>query len=273
MPDGYMNPADLAHDQTATKTAREVSKIQFPYFDLGESINVARIMRDKGGAAPLSRDQLAAALGMKVSSGAFGAKIQAARMFGICEAVGDKTRITQLGFEAIDSDEARARAARAQAFLSVPLYRRTYDEFRNRQLPPRPHGLEQAFISFGVAEKRKSNARWAFDRSAKQAGFFDNGEDRLIAPVVTSYQLEDAALEPSVAPERSTSHADPASARREPSVSLHPFIEGMLQTLPEPHSEWSIAERIKWLRAAASIFGVLYTSDDKDDIEVNSRPL
>jgi hypothetical protein len=35
----------------------------------------------------------------------------------------------------------------------------------------------------------------------------------------------------------------------------HPFIVGLLKTLPEPEGEWSIAGRVKWLQAASNIFG------------------
>ncbi len=39
---------------------------------------------------------------------------------------------------------------------------------------------------------------------------------------------------------------------------LHPLILGLLKTLPELGSEWTIAERVKWLQTASSIFGLIY---------------
>jgi hypothetical protein len=47
----------------------------------------------------------------------------------------------------------------------------------------------------------------------------------------------------------------------------HPFVDGLLKTLPEPGEEWSIAGRVKWLQAASNIFGLIYTTKDEDDVE------
>jgi hypothetical protein len=89
-------------------------------------------------------------------------------------------------FDILDKDEAQARSAKARAFLNVPLYDKTFQEFWNCQLPPRPHGLENAFVSFGVAAKQKDKARHAFENSARLAGFFEHGNDKLVAPVIAS---------------------------------------------------------------------------------------
>lgn len=42
---------------------------------------------------------------------------------------------------------------------------------------------------------------------------------------------------------------------------VHPFIQGLLQTLPEPESEWAAADRAKWLQTAANIFDLIYEGD------------
>src|SRR6476646_3426990 len=41
----------------------------------------------------------------------------------------------------------------------------------------------------------------------------------------------------------------------------HPFIEGLLKTLPEPETEWKSADRVKWLQTAANIFDLIYKGD------------
>jgi hypothetical protein len=41
----------------------------------------------------------------------------------------------------------------------------------------------------------------------------------------------------------------------------HPFIEGLLKTLPEPESDWPAAARVKWLQTAANIFDLIYKGD------------
>jgi hypothetical protein len=51
-------------------------------------------------------------------------------------------------------------------------------------------------------------------------------------------------------------------------LERHPFIEGLLKTLPETDSEWSTAGRLKWLQAASNIFGLIYTTKDTDDADM-----
>ena len=48
---------------------------------------------------------------------------------------------------------------------------------------------------------------------------------------------------------------------------LHPFIQGLLQTLPEPGSEWPLDEQATWLETAAHIFGLMYQRRGKIQIE------
>jgi hypothetical protein len=265
MPDGTIISEMLHADDSVNQATavRGTSKIQFPYFDLDEAISVARVMRDAGGNALFSRDQLAAALKHPSNSGAFSAKLQAAKLFGLTEYVGGKIRVTQLGFDILDTE--RARSARVEAFLTVPLYRRAYEEYRGKTLPARPHGLERAFVDLGVLPKRGQNARWAFERSARQAGFFDRGEDRLVAPIVN--EQTEATTE---APSASSPIAPPSQpTKRENVVSQrHLLIDGLLETLPEPYTNWALGERVRWLGAAANIFDVLFSSDDEGDVEI-----
>src|SRR6202044_3596112 len=103
-------------------------------------------------------------------------KVATARIFGLVTYSGGKYELTNSGFAIVDKDEKRQRAARAEGFLKVALYRRVYDEFKGKQLPPRPHALEQAFVRFGVSPKQKETARQIFDKSANQAGFFSTGQ-------------------------------------------------------------------------------------------------
>jgi hypothetical protein len=39
---------------------------------------------------------------------------------------------------------------------------------------------------------------------------------------------------------------------------LHPFIQGLLDTLPAPETNWTIEGRAKWLQAAAHCFDLIY---------------
>jgi hypothetical protein len=198
-------------------------------------------------------------------SGNFVQKVTTARIFGLVAFAGGRYELSNLGFDVLDSDEKRQRAAKAASFLTVPLYRRTYDEFKGKQLPPRPHGLELAFVKFGVATKQKTNARLAFDKSATQAGFFQNGQDRLIEPIIGAVPSVDRGRPTT---DENGSYSDGASAEKTaPDTSgFHPFIQGLLETLPEPQTNWAIEGRAKWLQAAANIFDLIYKGSGEIDI-------
>jgi len=241
---------------------REQSTISFPYVDLDSAISVAEAMR-KAGAVPMSRDQVAVAAGMSANSGAFLNKLSATRMFGLVTVGGGQVILTPLAFLALDDgDDDRGKAARAEAFLNVPLFRKIYDEFRGRQLPPRPHGLEQALISFGVANNQKGTARGTFDRSAQQAGFFPDGrQDRLVAPIrrsSTSRQEEPVGEVRAAAGTIAGTSTMIGGASISAPAQLHPFIQGLIAALPPVGSEWPAAERANWLQAAANNFNLMY---------------
>jgi hypothetical protein len=162
------------------KFERVSSTIQFPYTDMSDAITIAEGLL-KGGGVALSRDQLAAALSLAPGGGGFATKLSTARIFGVIDPSSGKYQLTDLGFEIVDA--GRQQEAKVKAFLNVELYKRVYDEFRGKLLPPRPHGFENALLNFGVSPKSAKPARLAFEKSARMAGFFPNAaEDRLVMP-------------------------------------------------------------------------------------------
>lgn len=258
-------------EQRKPKFERVPSKIQFPYSDLSDAISVAEGLL-KGGGVPLSRDQLAAAMGLAPGGGGFATKIATARTFGILESVAGKYQLTELGYEIVDA--SRQAEAKVKAFMNVELFKRTFDEFRNKLLPPRPHGLDAAFISFGVTAKNTRFARPAFEKSARLAGLYPGGnEDRLVMPFgpvgPPTFIADDSKT-----PLMSFAAEQPAAAPTPPPVmsSLHASIAGMLEELPPPKSEWSKVEQADWLDALAGMFRVIYKSADRGEIEVSYKP-
>lgn len=244
------------------------SAIAFPYMDLENAISVARAILENGGL-PCTREQLAGALKQSPSSGNFILKTAAARHFGLVEFNQGKFHLTQTGAAVLSRDEQEEKAARAQAFLNVALYRRAYDEFRGRQLPPRPHGLEQAFVQFGVSPKQKDVARQVFEKSARQAGFFNVDPDRLIEPIIgPSMGPTGPALErpPEASAETIVTGAlRTITAHR---TQLDSLVQGLVDRLPPPGEKWEHEKRAKWLRILASNFDAVYTSDDEDKVIV-----
>lgn len=196
-------------------------------------------------------------------------KVATARIFGVIETSQGKYHLTDLGYAIVD--KVRERAARVDAFLKVPLYQKLYEQFRNRQLPPRPAALEHTFVTLGVVATQKERARQAFDRSAQQAGFFDQGgKDRLIRPPVAGLAgappvdaAEDAGGGAGEIPPDNNEGLNRGGNGGGGGRRLHPFVQGLLDTLPEPQTTWTVEGRAKWLQAAANIFDLIYKGDGK----------
>lgn len=52
--------------------------------------------------------------------------------------------------------------------------------------------------------------------------------------------------------------------------TYHPFIEGLLESLPEPGTNWAIEGRAKWLQAAALNFDLMYKGSG--EIRITAAP-
>ena len=189
-----MSEEVVMHDAGAGSGRRERSTIAFPYGDLEAGIAIARALLEHGGGEG-DLNSLAAWAGHDSSkSGTFRNKVYASRDFGLVEIEKTEVQLTPLGHDIVDSE--REAAARADAFLSVPLYRAIYDDLDGKRLPP-DGGLENKMHSLGVGQKQVAKARQVFARSAEQAGFFTFGRDRLVKPTAArARQLEEQETDP-----------------------------------------------------------------------------
>lgn len=262
----FERPSDEAGD-----SRREQSTIGFPYLDLDAAIEVARAIYNRSGLGSCDLDELAAEMGQTMS-GAFRQKTGTAKTFDLVDKDSKSSiKLSQLGRQIISPDTERA--ARAEAFMRVPLYAAIYDKYKGHLLPP-TKALEREMQAVGVSSKQTDKARQAFERSAKQANFFESGEDRLVRPRVdldtreigqggvkeTEAIGEDEKL-------RSGGSGGFGGGR---GSDLHPFIQGLLDKIPEPETDWSADARAKWLQTAASIFGLIYKGDG--EITVSVKP-
>jgi len=237
---------------SAGVSTRERSKIQFPYNPLNDGVEIARAIFQNGGQQG-TMDQVAAwSKHGTTNSGTFKLKLYAARMFGLIEIDGDTIRLTELGNDILDPQ--KERQARAHAFLNVPLYREIFEKYKGKMLPSDP-GLEAEMINLGVAAKQKDRARRIFQHSAQQAGLFALGRDLLILPGGMSQQK---VKELPPARNEHPKAQDQAPPQFYPGSDLHPFIRGLLETLPPPESIWPSDKRTQWLKTAENIFGLIY---------------
>lgn len=235
---------------------REQSTISFPYQDLDEGIEIAKAIHQLHGSQSQT-DQIAAHIGQSLTSSSFKMKIATAKIFGlVTTSSGGMVSLTSLGSKIADAQQEKA--ARVEAFLTVPLYKAVYEQFKGTVLPPQ-NGLEAAIGTLGVALKQRERARQVLQRSAQQAGFFQFGTDRLIMPAIKASATAAPAVDP----------ADDAAGDKKRKTKdedggeeLHPFIKGLLKKLPTPESEWPMENRAKWLQAAINIFDLMYTDSD-----------
>ncbi|MBI1187664.1 MAG: hypothetical protein GC206_10115 [Alphaproteobacteria bacterium] len=248
---------------------REQSGISFPYVDLDTAIAVARDIQQIGGQS-CEAEQLAGLWRISAAGGNFRARYAPARTFGLLTAEKGSFTLTALGMRIVD--RTQEAAARVDAFLNVPLYKAVYEKYRNYQLPGTP-ALEGEMVRLGVVPKQKGLARQVFLRSARQAGFFWAGEDRLVRPnVAASAGPAPETLRQEAADGASISAQSPPrfGGGGSGTGGYHPFIEGLLQTLPEPGTVWTVEGRAAWLRAAAQNFTLIYQGEGKIDIEATS---
>jgi hypothetical protein len=151
-----------------TARKRDRTLIEFPYTDLKRAQELTKALADAGGKVWIDQTNLAVAMDMSAAGGTFRGRLSAARMFGLVETEGAKVRISDLGLLVLE--EATAKAARAEAFLRVPLYKAMHEAYAGLVLPPAA-AVERQMATFGVPPKQTERARQAFASSAQEAGF------------------------------------------------------------------------------------------------------
>lgn len=236
------------------------STIRFPYLDQDDSVKFAKAIHAVAGNS-CTRDALAGYLKVSAKAGGFNLRAGTAKMFGLVDSDKGMFSLTDLGKRIVEPH--KEKAARAESFLLIPLYRRVFDQYRNQMLPAN-QALEKAMEQMGVAPKQADKARQAFQRSATQAGYFAFGSDRLIAPQGAS----PTDNPPPPPPENFRSGKLGNGGGGEP-PHTNPFIQGLLSKLPPENAEWPVDLRRKWLQLAISVFEVSYKPGPDDGGELS----
>jgi hypothetical protein len=264
------NVSDLIFPQTEpanTESKRERSTIEFPYQSLDDAVRVACGVHQAGGTGCLW-EQLAAQINLAANGGAFRLQVITARVFGLVRSGSGRVELTPLGLRIVDQQQERQ--ARTEAFLTVPLYKAIYEKFKGTQLPP-PPGLEREMIALGVSSKQGDKARQAFMRSAKQAGFFEFSQDRLVLPANTGLAAPSVSIvDKNESPPKDFNQNSGGNGGG--GEGLDPLIQGLISRLPKIGDEWPVSARAKWLRIAANAFDLIY-GETTDEIEIKIKPL
>jgi len=253
-----------AEGAKGAKQERERSTIEFSYLGLDAAMEIAKAVHARGGTRA-GTDEVAAQMGESATSGPFRAKITNSRVFGLTTYASGVITLTPIGSRLADPDQEKA--AKAEAFLQVPLYRRLYEEYKGSVLPPTNAALENVIVAMGVAPKQKDKARQAFQRSAALAGFFAYGTTKLVYPAVDGGESK-PLVKPRINGDEEVPNekggAGSGNGGGGGGGQLHPFVQGLLEELPQPHTDWPLEGRKKWLQSALSIFDLIYESSDGD---------
>lgn len=247
------------------------SGTSYPYYNLDDSIKVARIVYEKGGGT-CSRDQLAALLGYKTStSGTFISRIYAAKQFGLIQFSGDTVSITERAqpilHPVMPDDGIKARV---EAFLAVPLFSNTFEKFKGTSLPALV-GLENLFrTEYKIVEDRIKPALRVLLDSADQSGLFKTtgARSRMILPVFATNHPKQTQSGVT----GSQDHPPPTDKEKHTSGNgsdgsppgIHPALIAMLRELPRPGSVWSKIKKERFLTAFRSILDVIYPDLEED---------
>lgn len=265
------------NEESSADNRREQSSIAFPYGDQDAAIEVARAIYNRSGLGSCDLDELAAEMG-QVIGGAFRLKTATARTFSLVDKEGKSSvKLTDLGRQILMPDTEKA--ARVESFMGVPLFAAIYDAYRGHLLPPMK-ALEREMQKLGVSSKQTDKARQAFERSARQAGFFDSGDDRLVRPKVDlPTKRIDSDPAGNSGDKGGNGDADGSNNATDNNANrgggsggggtvrgAPEFMKVLIDRLPPAGEEWSTEARVKWLRAAASIFDLVYAGESTINI-------
>lgn len=258
------------HKGAVNVSKRERSSIEFPYGDLDDAVLLAKAVHHIGGQS-CTLDQLAAHQKQSATSGAFRLRTSYPRIFGFAETERGTIRLTDLGLRLVDPEQEGQ--ARVESFLQVPLYKAIYEKYKGYTLPPAV-ALEREMANLGVSSKQTDKARQAFDRSARQAGFYWSGPDRLVVPPLKGEIPESRPLDPGT----------PGAGQGAPNPGAQGgkggggsggtgdlLLDALIQKLPTTGSEWPIDQRITWLTLIEMAFNLAYTPTGVIEIKQAAR--
>lgn len=250
--------AAAGNGSSAASEARGRSTIAFPYDDLAAATEVVRVAHEVYGGKCTPED-VAARLDQQAGSGAFRNKVGAARVFGLIGAKRGEVKVTDLGRRVLD--RRTSADAKAEAFLTVPLYAALFEEYRTGPLPS-DLGLEAKIKNLGVPVKSARSARQVFQRSAQQAGFFQAGTDRLVRPAVNSIGVE---------PVDDDDDGD-RNFGKDPDIGMKPaIIAELFRRLPDDGQPFPDEDRTLWMDAFVANLNLVYGRAPKKQSRVTEE--
>ena len=241
----------------------ERSTIEFPYSDLDNAIEIVRGVHSVGDGATCEYYQLAARMGLEAKGGGFRIRVTGAKTYGLLiNERGGRITLTELGRQIIDPQYERA--AKADAFLKVPLFARVFENYKGSQLPP-PAALERAIVSFGVGPKVSKNARQVLMRSAQQGGYFELSQDRLTLPPNRLFALPEQQRKDESEQRGSDAGGGNGGGN---GLNLDPLLLALLRKIPHRDEKWPADKRLRWFKTFAMNVSQVYDDEDQTPVEI-----
>jgi hypothetical protein len=260
-------PSTPSTPAAKAKATRVSGDSRYPKYDLDSCIVMADKIKN-GGGNDCTVEQLGGLLGYtNTSGGGFATRVANAKMFGLIETVGGRYRITQRAETILyPATPEEGRRARAEAFLSVPLYSRIYEMHKGQRLPE-ALGLQNLLHrSFQIpAGEAVATAQKVMLDSADQAGFFTATKGQrtnLIMPI------GGAGPAPKPPEEERTENRNLGGGGGFSGGSggggprIHPALAGLLTLIPSEPGPWS--GRTAFDEAWKSAMEVLYPKPTQD---------
>jgi hypothetical protein len=248
------------------ETTRDRSRIKFAYTSMKDAIDIAHSVYQKAGNRVCEQSLLAEALGLTTTNSTFRVKLSTARIFGVIEVRRSQgtVKLTALGADL--NDTQREQVARVEAFLHVPLYRRVYELYKDKQLAS-PEALNAELAGLGVPSRQADRARQIMMRSAEQAGLLSSDKRRLVRPAFDASNMNKQGEA-----KRGSGSTNESSATQTENT-IDPLLAALIKKLPASGSHWAVPERVMWLKMAAMAFQMVYTGeDDMFSIKVCKTP-
>jgi hypothetical protein len=265
-------PMDSATDSKAKTPGK--SGVSFPYFDLAFSIEVAKTIHEKAGGV-CDVEQMAALLGYTgVKNGAFRMRVSAAKMFGLVEETdGRKLRPSQRGLAIIAPvSEADADQAKLDAFMSVELFRKVFEQFRGTTLPEQAGLRNLLATQYQVVQDRVAPTVRVMLESAEHAGLFriPGNRTRMVMPIKGSAE---PIRQPPTKPIDQVGHNEDRGRqsgggshdRGQSGVDgIDPAILGLLQKLPKGGTPIGSKRKKALIDAFTATVGFIYPDAEEE---------
>lgn len=250
------------------------SGTKFPYYDLADSVLVAKVIHEKGGGT-VDRAQLATLLGHKgINSGAFLTRVSAAKMFGTIEQTDDLNfRVTQRGQAIVAPiSEQTATGAKVAAFLAVELFKKVYDQFHGTTLPAEIGLRNLLETTYKIVPDRiVPTVRIMLD-SAEYAGLFKAAGNRtkMVMPLVP-LPVPGGTVPPAQGAKPEDSHAPKGNngggggGGGDDGSGIDPAIMGLLRRLPPGGTPISSKRRKALIDAFTYAVGFIYPDAEGEE--------